>query len=1006
MSLPNFIVRRPTAILMVFLAIILLGVISLTRLPVELLPDMASSKITIMVNVRGGIPPTEIENNVTRPIEEAISDVNNLREILSRSKEGRSEITVKFEPGTNMDFAAMEIREKYDQIKAKLPREVEKPVIARYEESDEAIVILAVTSSVYSTELLRKITDEKIKGEIEKVDGVANVEVYGGRERKILVEANQYRLDAYGMTIMQPIHMLGVSNLNLLAGDIKKEKEKSLIRTIGNLDNIEEIGETGIVASPSGDIIKLNDIASVKDSFLEVKSIARVNTRPVVTLYIQKENGANTISVADGLKKQVYEIGKKLDKDINIEYIADQADFIKAAVKNVTDSLLFGAILSALCLWFFLRNIRATSIIAVSIPVSVLATFILMYLMKINLNVMTLSGLALGVGMLVDNSVVVIENIVRKNESGMAFLPSVVSGTEEVVVAIIASTFTTVIVFLPLVFVNKNIQMLYSGAALTIVFSLLMSLFVAVFLVPMFASKVNIEVIRQRESVVLAAWYRKAFIFVLRNWRRIFGVLFLVLFLSVAALFRIDKEFISPFEEGRFTIFAKIEAGAKLSFIDEMTKEIEKLVDSVSELRTMAVHIEDWSSRVYVSLVALQKRKRSVEDVINDLRPKLKEIEKRYKGGFVYFSEVQEANKGRELIVDLFGYDYKVIDKLVSEVGGRISRIPGMFDIKRSIEEGRPELRLTVDRRKAALFGLSVEDIAETLHAQIRGLVATYYRTEGKEIEVIVRLDEKYRDTADKIRKLTLIGSQGQQISVDQVCSSNFDIGPSEIWRKDKKRMIEVSATSSKFSLDKIIPNLKNAFASISFPKDYFYKFGENYEIMQRNKKELTFALILTLLLVYMIMAALYESYYKPLIIMFTVPMAVVGVIAALLITRTPINMGVAIGGMVLGGIVVNNAIILIDHISLLRDNGVKLYKAVIRGSQDRLRPILITSLTTILGMLPLAISRNEGASLWAPLGISVIGGMISSMFLTLFFIPVIYILFENALSAFREKCK
>lgn len=980
------------------------------------MPDTVSSKITIMVNVRGGIPPTEIESNVTRPIEEAISDVNNLREILSRSKEGRSEITVRFEPGTNMDFAAMEIREKYDQIKAKLPREVEKPVIARYEEGDEPIVILAVTSPVYSTELLRKITDEKIKGEIEKADGVANVEVYGGRERKILVEANQHRLDAYGMTIMQPIHMLGVSNLNLLAGDIKKTTEKSLIRTIGNLENVEEIGETGIVATPGGAVIRLNDIASVKDSFLEAKSIARVNKNPVVTLYIQKENGANTIRVADGLKKQVDEIAKKLDEDIDLEYISDQSDFIKAAVKNVTDSLLFGAILSALCLWLFLKNIRATSIIAVSIPVSVLATFILMYLMKINLNVMTLSGLALGVGMLVDNSVVVIENIVRKNESGLGFLPSVVSGAEEVVVAIIASTFTTVIVFLPLVFVNKNIQMLYSGAALTIVFSLLMSLFVAVFLIPMFASKVypvresyfsngvNTEVIRQRKSAVLSALYRKSFIFVLRNWRRIFGILFLVLFLSVVFLFRIDKEFISPFEEGRFTIFAKMEAGAKLSFIDEMTKEIEKLVDSVSELRTMAVHIEDWSSRVYVSLVALQKRKRSVEDVINDLRPKLKEIEKRYKGGFVYFSEAQEANKGRELIIDLFGYDYDVIDKLVSEVGGRIAQIPGMFDIKRSIEEGRPELRLTVDRRQAALFGLSVEDIAETLHAQIRGLVATYYRTEGKEVEVIVRLDEKYRDTVDKIRKLTLIGSQGEQVFVEQVCSLNFDIGPSEIWRKDKKRMIEVSATSSKFSLDKIIPKLKNAFSSISFPKDYFYKFGENYEIMQRNKRELTFALILTLLLVYMIMAALYESYYKPLIIMFTVPMAVIGVIAALIITRTPINMGVAIGGMVLGGIVVNNAIILIDHISLLRDNGIGLYKAVIRGSQDRLRPILITSLTTILGMLPLAISRNEGASLWSPLGISVIGGMISSTFLTLFIIPVIYIFFENALSLFRQR--
>ncbi|MFH0772280.1 MAG: efflux RND transporter permease subunit [Candidatus Omnitrophota bacterium] len=1005
MSLPQFVIKKPVTISMFFLAVLLLGLISLTRLPVELLPDTNSTKITIMVNVRGGIPPTEIENSVTKPIEDVISDANKLKDILSMSKEGRSEIVLRFEPGTNMDFATMEVREKYDQVKNKLPREVEKPVIARYEETDEPIVILAVTSQVYSPELLRKVTDDKVKGELEKVEGVANVEIYGGRERKILVETSQPRLQAYRMSIMQPVNMLGVSNLNLLAGEIKKTTEKSLIRTIGELKGISEIGELGVFVTEEGGIIKLNDIASVTDSFLEAKSIARVNSEPVVTIYIQKESGANTIKIADSIKKQLSIIRSKIDKDIKINYISDQADFIKAAIKNVIVALIIGAILSAICLWFFLKNLRATFIIAISIPISVLATFTLMYLMKINLNVMTLSGLALGVGMLVDNSVVVIENIVRKNESGMNLTAAIISGTEEVIMAIVASTLTTVIVFFPLVFVNKNIQTLYSGSAMTIVFSLLASLIVAVFLVPMLASKINIEIMKGRRLNKLLMFYRKFFRLALKNKGKFLGVVFLLFLAALFGLTRMDKEFISPFEEGRFTVFAKLEAGAKLSLMDDMTKEIEKVVSSAPELKTMTVHIEDWSSRIYVNLKPLSERRRSVSEVIDWLRPKLKEIEKKYKGGFVYFSEAQEGNKSRELIIDLFGHDYNVIDKLVSEVGGRVAEVKGMVDIKRSIEEGRPELRIIVDRKKAAMYGLSVEDIADNLHAMLRGLVATYYRTEGREIEVIVRLDEKYRDTVDKVRTLTLIGSEGQPVYLEQVASIKFDIGPSEIWRKDKKRMIEVSAISSKFSLDKVIAKLKTTLPAISFPKDYFYRFGDNYEIMQRNKRELSFALILTLLLVYMIMASLYESFYYPLIIMLTVPMAMIGVVSALLITHTPINIGVTIGSMVLGGIVVNNAIILIDHIiNLLRGKGFNLYKAVIIGCEDRLRPILITSLTTIFGMVPLAVSRSEGSSLWAPLGVTVIGGMISSTFLTLFIIPVILIIFDGAILFFRKK--
>lgn len=1003
MSLSQFVIKKPVLISMFFVGILMLGIISLSKLPIELLPDTSPSKITIIVEVRGGIPPAEVENQVTKPIEEAMSDVSSLTEILSISKEGRSTVVIRFEPGTNMDFAAMEIRERYDRVKNKLPQEVEKPIIAKYEDSDEAIMILSVTSQKYTPEFLRKLVDESIKGQLEKVSGVANVEVYGGRERKILVEMSQPRLQAYNMPIMHVIYMLGSSNLNILAGEIREAREKSLVRTLGELESVEDIGKLGIAMALTGNIIRLEDIASVKDSFLEAKNIARVNRNPMVTIYIQKESGANTIKVASLINEQMKSIRKRMDKNIEISSISDQANFIKAAIKNVRDSLVLGAILSSLCLWFFLRNMRATMIIAFSIPLSVVATFSLMYFKGISLNIMTLSGLALGVGMLVDNSVVVIENIVRKNEGGMDIVSSIVSGTDEVILAIIASTLTTVIVFCPLFFVSKSIQLLYGSSALTIVFSLLASLVVAIFLIPVLASKIKMETLREKRKSRLRKIYRKTFIFFFRNRTKFLVILLTIFIISIGLLFKVDKEFISPFEEGRFTIFAKMEAGAKLSLIDDMSNEVEKLVDSLPEVKTMTSHIEGWSTRVYVTLVPLDKRNRSVEDVIGALRNELKEIEKKYKGGFIYFSEAQEANKAREVVVDIFGYNYDTIDKLVSEIGGHISQIEGMVDIKRSIEEGRPELVLAVDRKNAALFGLSVGEIADSLHAQIRGLRATYYRTAGKEVEIVVRLAEEYRDTLNDLKKLTLIGSEGQQVYLEQVCSFSFGTAPAEIWRKDKKRMIQLSATSTKFSFEKVTARLKGMLTAVEFPKDYFYRFGGNYEIMQKNKEELTFALVLTLLLVYMVMAALYESYYKPLIIMFTVPMAMIGVVAALLLTRTPINVGVAIGAMVLGGIVVNNAIILIDHIGIVKEKKMSLYRTVITASQDRLRPILITSLTTIFGMVPLAVSKSEGASLWAPLGITVIAGMTSSTFLTLFVIPIIFIFSENIILFFKK---
>ena len=1019
MNLSEFSVKRPITIFMLFFGILLLGAVSLLRLPVELKPNVAYGDISIIVAIRGGMPPQEVETLVTRPIEEVVGTVSYLENIYSTSKAGESRIWLEFEPGTNMDFAALEVREEFSKIRDMLPREIEKPIIAQYKESDLPVLLLAVTGEGYTPEMLRKVVDEEIKERILRVEGVANVDVYGGRERKILVEVDKHKLHQYNVPMERVVSALGANNLNLLAGGIERQKKKYLVRIMGEFKTLEDIENIGIFATPQGSIIKLKEIAKVKDSFLEPTNYARTDIEPVVSIYIQKESTANTIHVVSDIEEELGRLKKVLDKNIFIKATLNQANAIKDAIDAVKASLLYGAILAVMVLLLFLRDLRVTSIISVTIPISVMATFIMMFFHKISINVMTLSGLALGIGMLVDNSIVVLDNIDKKKrginfsnkgEWIKRFREAVVNGASEVGLAILASTITTIIVFLPFIFVNKATRMLWSGLALTVTYSLLSSLLVALTLVPMLSDRIK----RMPVSVKpRKAMFKKLNISdrIKGAYRRLLGIglklryifalgAFVLFVLALILGSKLDREFFAGTEEGRFTMFVELEPGAKLDVTDEMVKEMENLLIDIPEIKTFTSRVEPWSSKIYVKLLPLAQRKRSTKIVIDEIRETAQSIEQKYKGGFIYFSEIVEKGL-EEIVVDLYGYEYEILKELAVSIATRLGTIEGFQDIRMSRISGRPEWGITVDKEKSAMYGLSTRNIADTLHSEIRGLRATLYHTEAREVEVVSRLRKEDSDRLDDLRKLVLFSEQGYPILLEQVADFTPQIGSSEIVRKNKMRVVHISALITKHSLIDAVKMVRNNLGDMEFPKDYYWRIGGNYERNLRNERELwafpTGVLWITIFLVYLVLASLFESYTQPFIIMISVPLAIIGVIVALKITDKPVSRGVIIGAIMLAGIVVNNAIVLVDRINFLWDRrATNLLHSLIAAGEDRLRPIAMTTSTTILGLVPMAFDKSESAGLWSPLAITVIGGMASSTILTLFLVPSIYLIFED----------
>jgi HAE1 family hydrophobic/amphiphilic exporter-1 len=1041
MNLAEFSVRRPVTVTMIFLGVILLGVISWSRLPQELFPPITYPQLTVVTNYPNAAPE-EVETLITKLIEEAVGTVKNARRIITTSREGTSIVIVEFNWGTDMNFAALGMRERIDLVKERLPRDAEEPIVMKFNPFAKPIMTLNISGERPLDELY-DISKRYIKDKLEKVEGVASCSISGGIEREIQVDVNGGALYSSGIDLLSIVDSLRDSNLNYPAGTTKEEFYEWLVRTIGEFETVSDIYSTVIALDEPEEaypqlkseeeaaikrkrLIRLSNVATIKDGFKEKTSYSRYNGKENVSISIQKQAEANTIKTVHQVSKELKKIDEILPERIAVSINYDQSKFIRSAINGVTGAALQGGILALLVLFFFFRNIKNSAIVAFAIPVSIMTTFSLMYFSGISINIISFGGLALGIGMLVDNAVVVMENIFRhRYRLGKGIKDSAIKGTEEVNSAITASTLTTVAVFLPLAFVVGIAGQIFKDLAFTITFSVLASLFVALSLIPRLAitgRKTQATKIKVDSSDHWFARLQGTYVTALKDFlaNRAVGlrVIFFIFVVSLGLFNFIGREFMPKVDEGQFIIKLDMPAGTKLDITNEVSKRIEKEILDMEYVRSASATVgsnkreastsgnvemlKDNQAQIAVNLE--KKRKLTTDAFIQNLKKGLSSID--IEGGKIKFvltqSMMQSAfqEEGTPIVIEVKGADLEELTVISESAMNEISNVKGVYDIKSSLEEPAPETKVVVNKNKAALYNLSVQDIARTSQIAIDGWIATKFKEEGKEIDVRVRLREEDRKDFSIIKQMRVISLDGIKVPLEEVAHFKSGKGPSEIKRIDKERTILIYANMFGRKMNEVMQEISDSMERVEVPTGYMKpKLTGEREQMKESFNSLRFALILAILVVYMIMAAQFESLWQPFIIMFTVPLSAIGIALALFVTRTSLNVVAILGVIVLGGIVVNNAIVLVDYINSLRQAGKGIYESVVEAANTRLRPIMMTTLTTVLGLLPLALGIGEGGEIISPLAITVMGGLLVSTFLTLFVIPSVYLIIAEFLS-------
>jgi len=1021
MKISQFSVHRPIFTIMVVMMVIVLGGISLMRLPIDLMPDISYPTISISCTYENA-GPEEIEELITRPIEQAMSAVPGVEELTSTSVEGQGSVRVTFTWGTDLDTASNDIRDRLDRVAGRLPEEADRPTLRKFDLASFPILILGASSRLDPVQT-RLILEDQVKYRLERVPGVAAVDIFGGLEREIHVSLDPAKINALAIPLDQIVSQIREGNVNIPAGTIEKGNYEITIRTPGEYTDLRQLQDT-VIAVRQGAPVQLKEIASVEDSWQKITRIVRVDGEPGIRMAVSKQSGKNTVDVARGALAELEKINQDIPQ-IRIVPIIDTSDYIKNSIRNVGSSAVYGGVLAIGVLLVFLRNIRSTVIIATAIPVSIIATFALLYFSNLTLNIMTLGGLALGIGMLVDNAIVVLENIYRIHEGGESIEQAAVNGANEVAAAVVASTLTTVVVFLPLVFMRGMSGVMFKQLSIVVTFSLICSLAVALTVVPMLCSKILHPGSRNGQDrrslgrrmyeasgrflTALENGYKSILHAALRH--RLSVVIGAAALLGGALLLApyIGAELMPATDEGEVRVEVEMEVGTRLDLLDSKFRVIERIVnDNVPEIRNLVVNVggSRWygggghTGDIRIALVPQAQRTRSSQEIADDLRKKLAGIPgttvrtRAGQGLFIMRMGTTEANK---VVVEIRGHDFKTADLMAQRVQQIVNAVPGIADTRISRDPGGPEEQIVIDRQKAADMHLTVSRIANALQTILSGTQAGYYRQGGDEFTILVKLRNAEKSDLRDILDLTLTNSDGEPVVLRNVVATEPRKGPVLIERKDQERIITVTGEVSGRDMASVIADVQEQLRSVPVPSGFSIGYGGDYEEQQKSFRELLFSCILALVLVYMVMACQYESLRDPFVVMFSVPLAAIGVIAVLFFTGTTFNIQSFIGCIMLGGIVVNNAILLVDHTNLLRRrDGMPIREALEEAGRRRLRPILMTASTTIIGLVPLALGLGEGGEAQAPMARVVIGGLISSTLITLVFVPVVYSFFER----------
>lgn len=1019
MNLPDFSVKKPVTITMLILIGVVLGVISLSRMGLDLMPDITFPMLTIVTPYEG-VGPEEVEKLITLTIEKTAAMVRGVKNISSFSREGFSAVMVEFEWGTNMDYAAQEIRDKIDLMSMILPEDAGDPQVIKFDTGLMPVGGWGVTGELDLRELLR-IAENEIEIPIQQIDGVSAVYLYGGLKREIRVELNKNKLDAYRISPQMVSQSISMDNINVSGGRLREDYHELTLRVTGEFKSIKDIEET-LVTMRGGAPIFVSDIADVVDTHKEVRSLARINGKLGVLLIMFKEPGANTVAVSSRVKKRMKEIEKGLPSQIKTYCFLDQGHMIKRILKVTLSTALWGGMLAVGVLFFFLRSWRPTVIIATAIPLSLLVTFIPLYAAGFTINFVILIGFALGVGMIVDNAIVVIENTYRQiSITGDSYIASSV-GAKQVGMAISASTFTTVAVFIPLFFAGGVVGKIFSQLAITIVAALIFSLIVALSIIPMMSSRLlSIDGGSQKSRWMdgMRNRYTKLLSRLLKNKKKIGGGILIAIVISIAVFPFIGKEYFPSIDSSMLIMSIEREAGALLKETDRIVKRVEELFAKEPDVDVYAGFIGvmeeggeidaamgtgpagPHEASVFVRLKDKKNRKISAADIKNNVRRGLPPLEGvKYEFQDMGGAMMAGGSGDYPVQIKIFGMDIVTLKNISEKIKEKISGIPGIYDAGTSLEEGNPQYSINIDRRKASSFGLSVSRIGSTVKSSVKGKISGVFREKGEEYDIKVILKEDYRTNIRDIKNISLLTNGGGLINLSQVAEIELAAGPAVLERENKRRRVVVYSNYSEGDFSGVMKEVRNVVGDIFMPAGYYVEYGGEAENVREMLTTLIQLFALAILLIYMVMAAQFESFIQPLIIMVTLPLAWIGVMWILIITGRNISMPAAMGVLILFGIVVNNAIVLIDCINQLRkDEGMGLREAVLEGAKIRMRPILMTASTTIIAMIPMALSSAEGSAVRSVVAISIIGGLMVGTILTLFVIPMVYDFVEKRIS-------
>ena len=1010
----KFSVKKPVTITMMILIVIVLGAVSLSKLQIDLLPQMELPYVMVQTSYSGA-GPEEIENMITKPLEQTVATVENIEGIMSYSNEGSSIVLMQFAFGTDMDDVMLQLRENIDMIEGFLPEGTSSPIVAKLDPNAMPIIQMAVSSKgdIHTTQ---KIAEDVISPRLERIEGTASANVSGGLTQEVEIMLKEEVLKGYNLSSSYITQMLQAANINLPGGTVSKGSNELTVRTVGEFKSLEEIKNLSIPLTKGG-TVRLMDIADVKIADKEQSSITKLDGKEVVQVSVMKQSDGNTVNVAKLVNKEIEKI-KGEYPDINIVSVFDQSEFINFAINNLTKTALQGGILAIVILLIFLRSFKTTLVIALSIPISIITTFVILYFADITLNMMTIGGLALGIGMLVDNSIVVLENIYRNRSLGIDRITASVDGTNEVAMAVTASTLTTVAVFIPIVFTGGLAATIFKDFALSIVIALFSSLLIALTLVPMLSSKLisvknlESEELQEQKHGFLVAFYKKILKFSL-NHRFITLTISIALFVvSIVMVASVGAEFFPATDEGMINVSVSLPAGSETKEVDSVLKEVHEAIQETPEVTSVFTSAGSGgimsigggsTGSMNVILSDLSERDRSVKEISDEIRKIVKDIP----GAEISVSEssmMMMGMSGGAISISIKGDDIETLKSIGNDFKALIEKVEGTREVSTSYEDGIPQVQIALDRGIASQYGLSTAQVGAAVKDTLSGSNVTKFKVDGNELDVVLKGDNMYGQSMSLLEMLPIPTPMGSNIPLSEIADIKIEEGPVSIMRENQTRVLTVTGSVAGRDVQTVSTEIEKLLKEYAMPYGYSFTFGGETEQIVETFTDLAMVLLVAIVLVYMIIAAQFESLLQPLSIMFSVPLALSGGFIGLFVTGLHLNVIGIIGLIILVGIVVNNAIVLVDYINNRRNRGEDRTSAIMKAGPIRIRPIMMTALTTILGLVPMALGIGEGAELTQSMGVVVIGGLALSTVLTLVVVPVMYTIFDDIADFFKRK--